>query len=473
MLEGMNFMKDKVLYILIKNYVIFALIIGCTVIILFLLLNYQLEKQLGTLQNLKASEVVREDFKAINSKTIESFGGWVEILDENLQIIYTKGGKNDDVSFYSSKEFTALFFDDSKLPYYSSVSSFLTKKGDTYYCLVKIPKQKLQYKYAFSDENEEYLYIFFKILVLIAVLFFILFFINVYMFSRRIAMKITKPLGQLVKGFEQIASGKYDKRLNYKANFELMQIQDSFNLMSERLDKIEKEKKKLEENKQRMLVDLSHDLRTPITTVQGYIEALQLGIITEESKKEKTLNIIYNKIRIIALLTEDIFELSKLERSDYPFEVTPTDMSEFIRELIVEYYDLFQNKQFIFQYQIPSKNIVIPVNKKLLYRAVSNLISNALKYNKAGTTVFVSLIEDKNKVYIDIIDNGIGIPKDMVKSIFDAFIRVDSSRTNDGGSGLGLTIAKHIVEKHGGDICLDSKKGKTHFRISLPKPNEV
>lgn len=122
-------MKDKVLYILIKNYVIFALIIGCTVIILFLLLNYQLEKQLGTLQNLKASEVVREDFKAINSKTIESFGGWVEILDENLQIIYTKGGKNDDVSFYSSKEFTALFFDDSKLPYYSSVSSFLTKKG--------------------------------------------------------------------------------------------------------------------------------------------------------------------------------------------------------------------------------------------------------------------------------------------------------------------------------------------------------
>ncbi|MEH7784921.1 sensor histidine kinase, partial [Bacillus thuringiensis] len=139
-------MKDKVLYILIKNYVIFALIIGCTVIILFLLLNYQLEKQLGTLQNLKASEVVREDFKAINSKTIESFGGWVEILDENLQIIYTKGGKNDDVSFYSSKEFTALFFDDSKLPYYSSVSSFLTKKGDTYYCLVKIPKQKLQYK---------------------------------------------------------------------------------------------------------------------------------------------------------------------------------------------------------------------------------------------------------------------------------------------------------------------------------------
>ncbi|MEI4799832.1 HAMP domain-containing sensor histidine kinase [Bacillus sp. FJAT-51639] len=464
-------MKNKVLYILIKNYVIFALAIGCTVIILFLLLIYQTEKQLGKLKNLNASEVAHKNFEAINSETIELFGGWVEILDENLQIIYTKGEKKDNFSSYSQKEFTSLFFDDNKLPYYSSVSTLLNEKGDTLYCLVKVPKNKLQYEYTFSDKNKEYVSIFLKILNSILVLFFILFFINIYMFSRRMAIKITKPLDNLAKGFEEIASGKYDKRLNYKAYFELMQIQDSFNLMSEKLDKIEKEKKRLEENKQRMLVDLSHDLRTPITTVQGYVEALQLGIITEKSTKEKTLNIIYNKIRVIALLIEDIFELSKLERSDYPFEVTPTDLSEFIRELVVEYYDLFQKKQLIFQYQIPPKEVVIPINKKLLSRAISNIISNALQYNMAGTTVFVSLIEDENKVYINIIDNGIGIPKDMRKSVFDAFVRVDGSQKNDGGSGLGLTIAKHIVEKHGGDICLDSTKEETHFRISLFKSN--
>lgn len=104
-----NFMKNKVLYILIKNYVIFALAIGFTVIILFIFLMYQTEKQLGELNNLKASEVVRENFETINSESIESFGGWVEILNENLQVIYTKGEKR--ISFYHiHKENLLLYF---------------------------------------------------------------------------------------------------------------------------------------------------------------------------------------------------------------------------------------------------------------------------------------------------------------------------------------------------------------------------
>ncbi|MEC2916653.1 HAMP domain-containing sensor histidine kinase [Bacillus cereus] len=462
-------MKNKVLYILIKNYVIFALAIGFTVITLFIFLMYQTEKQLGELNNLKASEVVRENFKTINSESIESFGGWVEILNENLQVIYTKGEKKDKLLSYSQREFTTLFFDNDQLPYYSSVATFVTKKGETLYCLVKVPKKAIKYEYTFSDKNEEYVYVFYKILLSTIVLFFVFFSMNVYIFSRQIARKITRPLDKLATGFVEIASGTYDKRLIYETYFELMHIQDSFNVMSEKLDKIESEKKRLEETKQKMLVDLSHDLRTPITTVQGYVEALQLGIITEKGERERTLNVIYNKIRIIAVLTEDIFELSKLEHSDYPFEVHPTDVSEFIRELLVEYYDLFQAKRLILQYQIPSKEMIAPINNRLLYRAISNIISNALQYNTAGTTVFVSLIEDESKVYINIIDNGIGIPEDMKQSIFDAFVRVDDSRENNGGSGLGLTIAKHIVEKHGGSINLDSTKKKTHFCISLPK----
>ncbi|MED3057562.1 HAMP domain-containing sensor histidine kinase [Bacillus thuringiensis] len=464
-------MKNKVLYILIKNYVIFALAIGFTVIILFIFLMYQTEKQLGELNNLKASEVVRENFKTINSESIESFGGWVEILNENLQVIYTKGEKKDKLLSYSQREFTTLFFDNDQLPYYSSVATFVTKKGETLYCLVKVPKKAIKYEYTFSDKNEEYVYVFYKILLTTIVLFFVFFSMNIYIFSRQIARKITRPLDKLATGFEEIASGKYDKRLNYETYFELMQIQHSFNVMSEKLDKIEKEKKKLEETKQKMLVDLAHDLRTPITTVQGYVEALQLGIITEKGERERTLNVIYNKIRIIAVLTEDIFELSKLEHSDYPFEVHPTDVSEFIRELLVEYYDLFQAKRLILEYQIPSKEVIAPINNRLLYRAISNIISNALQYNTAGTTVFVSLIEDESKVYINIIDNGIGIPEDMKQSIFDAFVRVDDSRENNGGSGLGLTIAKHIVEKHGGKISLESAKKRTIFCISLPKLN--
>ncbi|MEC2444840.1 sensor histidine kinase, partial [Bacillus cereus] len=187
-------MKNKVLYILIKNYVIFALAIGFTVITLFIFLMYQTEKQLGELNNLKASEVVRENFKTINSESIESFGGWVEILNENLQVIYTKGEKKDKLLSYSQREFTTLFFDNDQLPYYSSVATFVTKKGETLYCLVKVPKKAIKYEYTFSDKNEEYVYVFYKILLSTIVLFFVFFSMNVYIFSRQIARKITRPL---------------------------------------------------------------------------------------------------------------------------------------------------------------------------------------------------------------------------------------------------------------------------------------
>lgn len=135
-------MKNKVLYILIKNYIIFALAIGFTVIILFIFLMYQTEKQLGKLNNLKASEVVRENFKTINAESIESFGGWVEILNENLQVIYTKGEKKDKLLSYSQREFTNLLFDNDKLPYYSSVATFVTKKVKHYIALLRFLKKQ-------------------------------------------------------------------------------------------------------------------------------------------------------------------------------------------------------------------------------------------------------------------------------------------------------------------------------------------
>ncbi|HEK9102657.1 TPA: HAMP domain-containing histidine kinase [Bacillus pseudomycoides] len=463
--------KNKIFNTLIKTYVFFSLTVGITVVILLVILNFQLIQKFDNtmLSNLRATEIIRQNFADIPSKSIESFDGWVEILDENLHVIYIKGKKRDELSAYTEKELNTLFYDQEENPYYSSLAPFKTKDGKMAYCLVKIPKTYVKQEFSVTSAAKEHITTFTKLLLQTFLLFLLLFGLNVYIYSRWMAMKITNPLRSIADGIRNITKGYYYKRLRFKSNYELLQIQNDFNLMAEKLEKTEKEKKQLEKSKQRMLVHISHDLKTPITTIQSYVEALQLGLIKEEAKKQQALHIIHTKARLVTELIEDVFELSKLESHDYPFPTDSLDILEFVREIAAEYYGLFEEKQLNFQFEIPSQKIFVSFNYTLLYRAVSNVLSNALKYNPVGTNILISLIEDTQMIHINIIDDGIGIPNAIKEKVFEAFFRGDQSRKSDGGTGLGLTISKHIVEKHGGQMYLHTDEEKTRFQITLPK----
>lgn len=463
--------KNKLSNTLIKNYIFFSLTVGGIVFALLIAFNYQLVNHfgMGTLSELDASEVVRQQVEDIPSKQIESFQGWIEILDENLKIVYVKGKKQDLPAAYTEKELNQLFYDQEENLYHASLAPFQTKEGRAYYCLVKIPKKNLSKKFTVTYAAVENDGIFWKLTVQTLVLFLVLFVGNVYIYSRWTAAQITNPLRYIAEGIKHVANGHYSKRLDFKANYELRQIQEHFNAMAQKLEKTEKEKKQLEESKQRMLVDISHDLKTPITTIQGYIEALQRGLIKDEAKQQNTLDLIHGKARLVTELIEDVFELSKLESPDYPFATESQDMAEFIRELAVEFYSPFEEKHFNFQFLIPPDEIFVSFNYKLLYRAVSNVLSNALTYNPEGTEVLLKLIDDARHVHIFIIDDGIGISDTDKEKVFEAFVRGDQARKSDGGTGLGLTISKNIIEKHGGQILLDTSQGNTLFQITLPK----
>jgi len=316
-----------------------------------------------------------------------------------------------------------------------------------------------------QEKNEQ---IFYKILMQTLLLFLSLLIIAVYIFGKWTASRLTTPLHLIADGIQDIARGQYSKRLNFNASYELAQIQNDFNKMAEQLEKVEKENQRLEENKQRMLVDLSHDLKTPITTVRGYVEALELGLINEEERKRRILSLISNKVELVSELIDNIFELSKLNSSNYPVMVQKSDIAEFMREIAIEYYEQFSEKNFMFQCTIPQDVIDYPFNATLLYRAMSNILSNALKYNPAGTIVQLELVSKENGIEIVIQDNGIGIPPAIEEKIFEAFVRGDQTRKSDGGTGLGLAIAKQVIEKHGGEITLTTN-GWTSFRLFFPQ----
>ncbi|WP_223555543.1 sensor histidine kinase [Lysinibacillus sphaericus] len=317
-----------------------------------------------------------------------------------------------------------------------------------------------------GNENNEQ--IFYKMLLQTLLLFLSLLTVAVYIFGKWTSSRLTTPLRSIADGIRDIARGQYNKRLNLKTSYELAQIQEDFNVMAKQLERMEKEKKCLEENKQRMLVDLSHDLKTPMTTIRGYIEAMELGLINEEERRQRILRLISDKAELVSELIDDIFELSKLDSPNYPFSVQIADIAEFIREIAAEYYEVFAEKNFIFQFEIPKREINFSFNYTWLYRAVSNILSNALKYNPPGTTVRLKLFTTEKGVEIHIQDDGVGIPLAIKENIFEAFVRGDQSRKSDGGTGLGLAIAKQVIEKHGGNITLTTN-GETSFVLFLPK----
>lgn len=449
----------------------FPAIVGIMVIVLFAIFNFRLLQEIGDspYSKLKASEVVRQNYNDIPSEGIELLQGWIEILDERQNIVYVKGEKLDDSSAYTEKELNQLFFDRKENPYHVTLSPFETADGRTLYCLVKIPKENISNDLTITDNYSGQNAIFWKVIGQSLFLLLIFFSINVYLYSRWTAAKITNPLRHIAEGIKNVTEGHFDKRLNFEANYELQQIQSYFNTMAQKLEKAEKEKEQMEESKQRMLVDISHDLKTPITSIKGYVEALRNGLIKGEERKQKALNLIYKKTELVTVLIEDVFELSKLESTDYPCAMERLDIAEFIREIAVEFYYPFEEKSFNFQFDIPPHEIQVPFNYNLLYRAVSNILSNALIYNPEETTVILKLIEDSNHVHIYITDDGVGIADNIKDKIFEAFFRGDQSRQSDGGSGLGLTISKKIIQKHGGNILLDTSKGKTQFQITLAK----
>lgn len=255
-----------------------------------------------------------------------------------------------------------------------------------------------------------------------------------------------------------------------KASLRYKELNEELKRVAEELKKKSLEKEQLEESKKRMLADLSHDLKTPMTTIQGYSKALYEGFVEDEEQTKRYLNYIYNKsIRVTALIDE-LFIFSKLDNPDSQIHKQEKDLCEFLREVIVEYYELFADKEMELDIHIPAKKIVYRFDQKLLYRAISNLLENTIKYNSEQTMVFISLKESNEHITIEIGDDGTGIGEDIAQTLFEPFVRGDKNRVNDSGSGLGLAITKKIIEKHGGKVFLDTgpHRGKTNFIIELP-----
>ena len=219
--------------------------------------------------------------------------------------------------------------------------------------------------------------------------------------------------------------------------------------------KISEETKRQNNERNILYANIVHDLKTPMTIIMGFSQALKEKRVKEEVKAE-LINSIYEKAKKSDELLNILFQYAKLDTSNYQMHFEQQDICRIVRDEVALIYELYEDKQMEVTVEIPDKSIIKNLDKVEFTRAISNLLSNACRHNENGCKILIRLQEEHNKVKVIVADSGDPISKELESNLFEPFICADESRNSRGGNGLGLAITKKIVEKHGGHIYVDS-----------------
>ncbi|MCD9023120.1 HAMP domain-containing sensor histidine kinase [Cohnella silvisoli] len=406
-----------------------------------------------------------DEGKASIINEIMRVNGWIEVLDSQNKVTQYIGTPLDR----TTSESLQLDNDPEHAPYISSVASF-SNEGNSYSYLVKIPVDQLEVS-IWDKQNAIERDKLIQRYNLGAVFGFILLSSAViFVYSRWTARKISYPLAKIAEGIDKLKAGDYTVRLELKLESEFLQIRDTLNDMAEKLERANEEKKQMEQDRQRMLADIAHDLKTPISTVYGYAKALHEGMVKDADKQKSYLLSIYNKAERVNSLMDTLFEMTQLDHPTFKLDKKEQDIGECMREIILEHFSEIEEKGIELEIEIPEEEVIYSFDREQLGRVISNLISNAVRYNPAGTRLRTTLRDQLDGIFMEIADDGSGIPLHLQSIIFEPFVRGDKARGNDGGTGLGLAIAQKIVGLHNGSLqLLSTQEEITIFRIFLPK----
>ncbi|WP_294579387.1 sensor histidine kinase KdpD [uncultured Thomasclavelia sp.] len=259
------------------------------------------------------------------------------------------------------------------------------------------------------------------------------------------ARKIKKLVMPLNKAIDSCQNGNLIVENNHLPS-EFQTVLDKFRDLLERL-------KTARQEKEQLIVDISHDLKTPLTVVQGYAKAFIDNKI-DDKQAEKYLRIMIKKADDAIGLINTLFDYVSMDHPKYQIELKQVELCETLKLMLIQKYNEIIASRFNLEVDIPDEPIYFELDTKLINRLLDNLISNSLKYNKEGTTIYVALKITNKQIIITIGDDGIGIDHQLASSIFEPFVMADKARTSGKGTGLGLSIAKKIVELHQGTIIL-------------------
>lgn len=277
-----------------------------------------------------------------------------------------------------------------------------------------------------------------------------------------VSRSIIHPVEKLRQSARRISEGDLDFRLDAAGKDEIGELARAFEEMRKKLKEADELRTKYEESRRELLASISHDLKTPVTSIKGYVEGIQDGVANTPEKRNKYLQTIYTKAYDMERLIDELFLYSKLDLKQVPFTFERLDLYIYMRSFLKEWEMDFKQEDITVSVQAEEgENYEALVDRKQLKRAITNIISNSIKHmNKQDKHLSICLSADPQWVTVEIRDNGRGIAGEALPHVFDHFYREDEARSSaTGGSGLGLAIVKHIIEEHGGQVWAESEQG--------------
>lgn len=276
-------------------------------------------------------------------------------------------------------------------------------------------------------------------------------------------------LRHVIEELHYIADGHFDHRIPFVVKTDLQKVIDSINALVDSTVASMEEERQIEQSKDDLITNVSHDIRTPLTSIIGYLGLLKNSKLNED--QTKYIQIAYDKALQMKALAEDLFEYTTLRSStNNKLVLAPLHVNSMLEQVAAGFELEAEKKNIAFNVVTRPRDLVIDADAKMIVRMLNNLISNALKYGRGATEI--NLIANKvNNEFVElrVENNGEQIPKKSLQKIFDRFYRVESSRNlKTGGTGLGLAITKSIVDLHGGNIKCQSTAELTSFIIQLP-----
>lgn len=279
---------------------------------------------------------------------------------------------------------------------------------------------------------------------------------------------ILKPLSELNYAADRISNGDLDFEMKYTDDNEIGKFCNEFDKMRLRLKYVLDKQNRYEKSRKELIASISHDLKTPLTSIKGYIEGLQDGIVQDEETYQRYLEVIHQKTIRLNHLIDDLFMFSKLELNEFKIDLENVKSDVMMERILKEKEIDFLNLSIDLQIERPFKDAILRVDEKRISQIIDNLVGNAAKFAKSTIKIYTKKTDDYFEIYVE--DDGIGISQSDIPYIFDHFYKVDKSRTgNTLGTGLGLAICKQLAEAHGGNISVSSIVDKgSIFKVTIP-----
>ena len=434
----------------------------------------------------RMTQVEQKEIEKILDSSPEKFSDmeYMQKLNEKLsnKYAYMIVRKDDQIVFDGNSHVTQELLD--QLPKYedvdSSIDGAIYLDGDTQH-LVK------QMDFLYPDEGKGSVFIVSNVdgllpeikammaEMLLAVILIIVFTDAILMMW--VYSSVVHPLGRLQEATKKIRDGNLDFALEVENDDEIGQLCQDFEEMRMRLKENAEEKIQYDKENKELISNISHDLKTPITAIKGYVEGILDGVASSPEKLDKYIRTIYNKSNDMDRLIDELTFYSKIDTNKIPYTFSKINVAQYFRDCVEEVgLDMEARGIELGYFNYVDEDVVIIADAEQMKRVINNIISNSVKYlDKKKGIINIRIKDVGDFIQVEIEDNGKGIAAKDLPNIFDRFYRTDSSRNSaQGGSGIGLSIVRKIVEDHGGRIWATSKEGiGTEIHFVLRKYQEV